>query len=131
MSDDMSEGARIWLIADGFVPETSLGEIESHETVSFLNTSTTDAHISISFYFADREPIKGAALTVPAERNQHVRTANAEALGGVAVPKGVPYAMRIESDVPISVQHSRLDGRQEALGLMTTMAYPIADKGKS
>lgn len=125
MSDTSSEGARIWLIADGFIPETSMGEIESHETVSFLNTSGRDAHVTIAFYFADREPIKNASLTVPSERTKHLRTANAEALGGVTVPKGIPYAMRIESDVPIAVQHSRLDGRQEALGLMTTMAHPL------
>lgn len=128
MNDNRSEGARVWMIADGFIPETSLGSIESHETISFLNTSTNDARVSISFYFTDRDPLRNAELVVPAERTKHVRTANADALGGVVVPKGIPYAMRIESDIPISVQHSRMDGRQEAMGLMTTMAYPLDDR---
>jgi hypothetical protein len=29
----------------------------------------------------------------------------------------------IESDVPIVVQHTRLDSRQAALGLISTIAY--------
>ncbi len=128
MNDTRSEGARVWLIADGFIPETSLGAIESHETISFLNTSNQDARVNISFYFADRDPLRNATLVIPAERTKHVRTANADALGGVVVPKGIPYAMRIETDIPVSVQHSRMDGRQEAMGLMTTMAYPVDER---
>lgn len=130
MNDTRSEGARIWLIADGFIPETSLGAIESHETISFLNTSNQDARVNISFYFADRDPLRNAMLVIPAERTKHVRTANADALGGVVVPNGIPYAMRIESDIPVSVQHSRMDGRQEAMGLMTTMAYPVDERNR-
>jgi hypothetical protein len=125
MTQDVAEGARVWLIPDGFIPDTSLGSIDSHETISFLNTSANDAQVRITFYFSDREPIKDVRVTVPAERTRHIRTGNAEVLGGAAVPAGVPYAVRIESDIPISVQHSRLDGRQEALGLMTTIAYPL------
>jgi hypothetical protein len=30
----------------------------------------------------------------------------------------------IESNIPIIVQHTRLDSRQAALALMTTIAYP-------
>jgi hypothetical protein len=125
MNRGTSEGEHVWLIPDGFVPAESSGEIESHEAISFLNTSEREARVSISFYFSDREPIKDVRVTVPAERTRHVRTGDREALGGNAVPRGVPYAIRIESDVPISVQHSRLDSRQEALGLMSTMAFPV------
>lgn len=125
MREHLAEGARVWLIPDGFVPETSMGSIDSHETISFLNTSTSDAQVRITFYFSDREPIKDVRVSVPAERTRHIRTRNVEAFGGSVVPVGVPYAVRIESDIPISVQHSRLDSRQEALGLMTTIAYPM------
>lgn len=119
------DGERIWLIPDGFIPEESRGSIESHEAICFLNTSEDDARVSLSFYFADRAPIKDIVVTVPAERTLHLRTGDREALGETEVPKGVPYAMRIESDIPISVQHSRLDSRQAALGLMSTMAYAV------
>jgi hypothetical protein len=42
------------------------------------------------------------------------------------VPRGTDYASVIESDVPIVVQHTRLDSRQAALALLTTVAYPVA-----
>ena len=40
--------------------------------------------------------------------------------------RGVPYALRVESSVAVTVQHSRMDTSQEALTLMTTMAYPVS-----
>jgi hypothetical protein len=39
-------------------------------------------------------------------------------------PRDTDYASVIESDVPIVVQHTRLDSRQAALGLISTIAYP-------
>jgi hypothetical protein len=118
----MSEGARIWLIPDGFIPEKSSGSRESHEAICVLNTSTRDVRLSISFYFEDREPIKHVPVEVPAERTRHIRT---DGIEGVEVPRGIPYAVRVESDVPVTVQHSRMDTTQPALSLMTAMAYPV------
>ena len=40
------------------------------------------------------------------------------------IPRGADYASVIRSDVPIAVQHTRLDSRQPANALVTTMAYP-------
>lgn len=122
----MSEGAKIWLIPDGFIPETSSGTQESHEAICVLNISGKDANLSISFYFEEREPIKDVPVTVPAERTRHVRTDLPEQIGGAEVPRGVPYAVRVESNVDVTVQHSRMDTTQEALSLMTTIAYPVA-----
>jgi hypothetical protein len=118
----MSEGVRVWLVPDGFVPEESSGSQESHEAICVLNTSEEEARLSISFYFEDREPIKGVEVVVPAERTLHLRTNRLE---GVEVPRGVPYAMRVESSVPVVVQSSRMDTTQAALSLMTAMAYPV------
>jgi hypothetical protein len=39
------------------------------------------------------------------------------------VPRDTDYATLIESDVPIVVQHTRLDSRQAALALLSTIAY--------
>jgi hypothetical protein len=41
------------------------------------------------------------------------------------VPKGTDCASVIESDVPVVVQHTRLDSRQAENALMTTMAFPV------
>jgi hypothetical protein len=40
------------------------------------------------------------------------------------VPRDTDYASVIESDVPIVVQHTRLDSHQSALALMSAIAYP-------
>jgi len=36
-----------------------------------------------------------------------------------------PMALKVESDVAVVVQHTRLDTTQPALALMTTMAFPL------
>lgn len=122
----MSEGARVWLIPDGFLPEESSGTQESHEAICVLNTSTEKAWLLISVYFEDREPTKDIRVTVSPERTLHVRLDLSEHLDGVSIPRGVPYALRVESSVPVTIQHSRMDTSQEALTLMTTMAYPVS-----
>jgi hypothetical protein len=60
-------------------------------------------------------------LTVPAERTVHVRFNDLD--DPEPIPRETDYASVIESDVPIVVQHTRLDSRQADLGVMTTIAY--------
>ena len=42
---------------------------------------------------------------------------------GVAIPHEVPYAILVESSVPVICQHSRMDVTQAEMTLMTTIAY--------
>ena len=116
----------MWIIPDGYIPEESTGSQPSHEAICVLNSLDTDAHLSIAFYFEDRDPIKDVSVTVPAERTRHVRTDLPDHLAGAEIPRGVPYAVRVESDVPVVVQHSRMDTSQEVLALMTTLAHAVA-----
>jgi len=120
------EGAFVWIIPDGYIPEESTGSQRSHEAICVLSSSDADAHLSITFYFENRDPIKDVSVTVPAERTRHVRTDLPDHLSGAEIPHGVPYAVRVESDVPVVVQHSRMDTSQEALALMTTLAHAVA-----
>ena len=122
----MSEGARVWLVPDGFIPEESTGAQESHEAICVLNTSAEQARLSIAFYFEDRAPVKDVVVVVPPERTRHIRT---DRIDGVEIPRGVPYAVRVESSVPVTVQCSRMDTTQPALSLMTAMAYPVEAPG--
>jgi hypothetical protein len=39
------------------------------------------------------------------------------------VPTNTDFSSTIVSDVPIVVQHTRLDSRQEALALLSTVAF--------
>lgn len=119
-------GKHRWVIAEGYIPASSHGgtpQLESHETACILNTSDQDAHIAITIYFKDRDPAGPYQVTVPARRTRHVRFNNLQ--DPEPIPKDTDYASLFESDVPIVVQHTRLDSRQAELALMTTMAYPV------
>lgn len=93
----------------------------SHETACLLNTSDQDAHVQITVYFSDREPVGPYHVVVPANRTNHLRFN--DLTDPEPIPHGVDYASIIESDVPIVVQHTRLDSRQSANALLTTIAY--------
>jgi hypothetical protein len=41
-----------------------------------------------------------------------------------AIPRGTDYSSVIRSDVPVVAQHTRLDSRQAANALLSTIAYP-------
>jgi hypothetical protein len=118
-------GATTWVIAEGYLPMTSTGpqpEMLSHETACILNTGDRDAHVEITVFSSDREPLGPYELVVPARRTVHQRfndLADPE-----PVPRGADYASVITSDVPIVVQHTRLDSRQPANALLSTIAYP-------
>lgn len=123
-----SIGRKCWVIAEGYIPETSHGpepEMTSHETACLLNTSDQDAHVHIRIYFSDRDPVGPYRVTVPANRTKHLRFN--DLLDPEPVPKGTDYASVIEADIPIVVQHTRLDSRQNANALITTIAYPVSD----
>ena len=117
-------GATRWAIAEGYIPEGSTGpepEMLSHETACILNATDRDAHVRITIFFEDRDPAGPYELTVPARRTKHLRFNDLE--HPEPVPRGTDYASLIESDVPIVVQHTRLDSRQSANALITTVAF--------
>lgn len=117
-------GHRKWLIPDGYLPEKSNGDFVSHEAVCVLNTGSEDAQIRLTFYFEDRDPMTEFVTVCGARRTHHIRLDKLTDTNGLPVPRGVPYAIELESSVPVVVQHSRLDTSQEALALFTTMAFP-------
>jgi hypothetical protein len=116
-------GKRRWFVPDGFLPAESSHGVESHEAACLLNVSDEDAHVAFTFYFEDREPLGPVELTVGALRTRHLRLDDPAVLGGVELPRGVPYAYAVISDVPVVLQHSRLDTSAGGYTLFTTIAY--------
>ena len=117
-------GKRVWAIAEGYIPPSSHGpapEMTSHEAACLLKTSEQEAHVQITIYFSDRDPVGPYAITVPARRTKHIRFNNLK--DPAPIPLGTEYSSVIESDVPIVVQHTRLDSRQDANALLSTIAY--------
>ena len=117
-------GRRRWAIAEGYIPGWSEGpepEMTSHETVCILNASDAEARVTITIFFADREPAGPYRLTVAPRRTLHLRFNDLR--DPEPIPSGVDYASVIESTVPVVVQHTRLDSRQTANALLSTIAY--------
>ena len=77
--------------------------------------------MEITVFFSDREPAGPYKVTVPARRTKHVRFN--ELNDPEPIPLDTDYASVIESNVPIVVQHTRLDSRQAENALLSTIAY--------
>ena len=117
-------GKRNWVFVDGYLPPSSNGpepEMKSHEAICILNAGDQCAHVTLTLYFADSEPVGPYSVKVAAKRTLHLR------LNDLNEPQPVPtdtdYAGVLTSDQPVIVQHTRLDSRQSENGLFSTIAY--------
>ena len=120
-----SIGRKRWAIAEGYVPSWSHGpepEMRSHETACLLNTSDREAHVEITVFFSDRSPAGPYRVSVAPQRTRHVRFD--ELTDPEPIPKATDFASVLISDVPIVVQHTRLDSRQAENALLSTIAFP-------
>ncbi len=120
-------GHKVWAIPEGYIPGKSTGSgpaFTSHETACILNAGNKVANIQIMIFFTDKDPVGPYHLQVAAERTAHIR------FNDLKVPEKIPrdtdYASLIMSDVPVVVQHTRLDSRQAENALLTTIAYPVS-----
>jgi hypothetical protein len=94
-------GQTRWAIAEGYIPgQSSFSDpaLVSHETACILNSGDQVGPLEIVETQMQRAP----------RRN---------------VPRDTPYSSLFESDVPIVVQHTRLDSRHAEVSLLSTTAY--------
>jgi hypothetical protein len=119
-------GKKTWAIPEGYIPGQSTGpgpELTSHEACCILNASPEEAHVEITLFFEDRAPVGPYKFHIPSRRTKHLRFNNFS--DPEQIPRDTPYSSLIESNVPIVVQHTRLDSRQAANALLSTVAYPV------
>jgi hypothetical protein len=117
-------GRRRWAIAEGFIPsQSSFSEpaLISHETACILNSGDRPAQVAITVFFADRKPVGPYRITVAAQRTLHLRFNDLH--DPLPIPRDTDYASIFESDVPIVVQHTRLDSRHAEVALLSTVAF--------
>ena len=117
-------GRKRWAIAEGYLPGVSRPSdraLASHETVCLLNAGDVEARVSIRIYYADRDPVGPYEVVVPPRRTRHVRFDDLRE--PEPIPRQTDYASVIESNVPIVVQHTRLDSRQADTALLSTLAF--------
>ena len=120
----MTVGKKLWAIPEGYIPSRSTSsdtDLISHEAACILNASDNPAHISLTLYFADRDPVGPYRITVPPRRTKHLRFN--DLTNPAPVPRDTDYSSVFTSDVPIVIQHTRLDSRKAELALLTTIAY--------
>jgi hypothetical protein len=117
-------GRKRWAIAEGYIPsESSFSDraLISHETACILNAGDSEAHIRITVFFANREPAGPYEVTVPPRRTLHLRFNDLK--DPAPIPRDTDYASVFESDVPIVLQHTRMDTRRAEIALLSTVAY--------
>jgi hypothetical protein len=117
-------GRRRWAIPEGYIPGDSVSQdhaLVSHETACLLNASERDAHVTITVMFEDRDPVGPYRFTLKGRRTLHLRFN--DLTDPAPIPRDTSYASVIESDVPIVVQHTRLDSRNPNIALLSTVAY--------
>jgi hypothetical protein len=125
MSEMGGVGQRTWVIPEGFLPPRGAPRgraLESHEAACVLNTGDTAAHLEVTVYFRERDPAGPYRLTVPPRRTLHLRFDDPE-----PVPRGIDFASVVGSDVPVVVQHTRLDAREGGGALMTSLAWAAGE----
>ncbi len=118
-------GKNEWYIVDGYRPSPQpdpAALYEGHESIMILNPNAEDAHVRISIYFEDRDPVEDIPYLVPAKRIRCFKSHEKEVLGGLEIGVGVQYSMRITSDVGVVVQYGRLDVQQSNMAYMALMA---------
>ena len=76
--------------------------------------------MQITLFFADREPAT-YRVTVGARRTLHLRFNDLK--DPAPVPRDTDYSSVFEADVPIVLQHTRLDSRHAEVSLLSTTAY--------
>ena len=119
-------GRRVWAVAEGYIPGWSNGPphlMTSHECICILNAGDETAHVDVTIFYSDRDPVGPYRIEVPARRTKHVRFN--DLTDPAQIPPATDYSSLIESDVPIVVQHTRLDSRQAENALLSTIAYPV------
>jgi hypothetical protein len=120
----VSIGKKHWAIAEGYIPPYSHGappQMTSHEAVCILNANDAVAHIEIAIYYENREPVEGYRFSIPGRRSRHLRFNDFD--DPEKIKPDTPFSSVITSDVPVVVQHTRLDSRQAESALLSTIAY--------
>ena len=115
--------AKQWFIPDCYWhSKSSEGYFVSHEAVCVLNTTKTDAKVTLTMYFEDRGPLGGFETVIPAERTIHIRIDKILNKDNIPAPKDTPYAIVVESEnEQLHVQYTRVDCSQDPLALCTTV----------
>ena len=120
MHGDM--GRTQWVYPDLELPPPGDFPLKGHESLIVLNMNDSEATLSITLYFTDKEPLELPPAKVGARRVRCFRLDKAEEIGA-KIPRETQYAMRVRSELPVVAQYGRLDTRQQNMAFYTVMGY--------
>jgi hypothetical protein len=128
---EASTGRRRWAIAEGFLagdetrpagsPVTDEHPDEKrskHETLFLLNAGDEPAHVTLSIYFSDRDPLGPFTYVVDARRTTQVDLATIE-----EIPRDLDFASLVESNKPIVVLATRRRTAEPDAAPLTQIAF--------
>jgi hypothetical protein len=120
---EASTGRRRWAIAEGYLAgdgETVTDEEHrsKHETLFLLNAGDDPAHVALSIYFSDRDPVGPFEYTVEPRRTLQLTLAEIE-----AIPRDLDFASLVESDAPIVVLATRRRTSEPDAAPLTQIAF--------
>jgi hypothetical protein len=118
-------GSRRWAFSAGLIPERSAGhepEETSRNVLCLLNATDRDGCARLTVHHEEAEPVGPYELAVPAGRVRHIRIN--DLIDPEAVPRGQPYGMVVDCDVPMVVQLALVDtsGGRYAVALLSGVA---------
>ena len=113
-------GKKVWIFPDAELPPEGVNCIPGHESVIITNVCDSDARITVTLIYTDREPIR-FNVTVGARRVRCLRSNNSEDFCGHTAKEGEQYAIMLESDLPVVAQYGRAEPR--AVAFYTTSGY--------
>lgn len=110
----MGYGERVWIFPDAELPPVGVNSIPGHESIIITNTDTEDAHITITLFYVDKEPVKAVEVVVKGRRVRCLRTDEAKDFGEFTAAFEEQYAIMLESDIPVVAQYGRAEPRSVA-----------------
>ena len=127
--------ARTTSFADARAFTAPRGAPSGQQSLSIYNPGPDSANVSITFSFADHDPITVPGFALSAGDATHRKITEyasflSQVLGGVdSLPRG-PYSITVFSDEPVVAQTSQLnsDGRTE-LGMTLETWIPVPTVG--
>ena len=82
-----------------------------------MNAGDADAHVAITIFFADRNPVGPYRVMVAAVAPLRLRFNDLS--DPQQISRDTDYASVFESDVPIILQHTRMDSRRAEIALLS------------
>lgn len=119
-----SIGHKRWAIAGGCIPVHSSG-IEpahtSHERLSIMNPGRAPAHLKITAFWENRDPVGPYDISISPRRIRVVRLN--DLVNPEALVLGEEYGLVVESDVPVVIQMLQLNTGPERGSTFSLLAF--------